>query len=1500
MPSSIENLHKGFESGTILTALTQHVKHRPKDLLFTFIKSNKEAYPISFEAFHNNIQRIAGEISANASPGDRALLLYTSGIEFIETFIACLYAGIIAVPANAPRKNRNSERVLSIAKDCSPCIVLCDNRSKEAVSKQIMPILDNVQLLNTESLDKSSIKPVPTRKIDKHDIAFLQYTSGSTSQPKGIEISHQNIIINQEAMIRSGEHDQHTIMVNWLPLFHDMGLIATVLQPIFIGFHSVLMSPVSFLQRPVNWLEAITKYKATIAGCPNFAYDILINKVTAEEKKNLDLSSWKIAFNGAEPVRSSTIERFSEAFESCGFRKQVWSPCYGLAEATLFVSGDVTNRFPKIITLNKKALEQHKIVESDPNGNSQEYKKYVSCGKIDQAFNIAIVNPKNRMRCLVDEIGEIWLQGKSIANGYWNKPSDTQKAFKAQIKGEEGYWFRSGDMGFVDDNELFVTGRIKDLIIIRGRNIYPQDIEILTEQFIQFATLNKCAAFVTFEEGSPKLQMLIEADRALSRYVFNEDKEALNKIKVSLADLRLAVLRRFDIALSDIKFVKINDFPRTSSGKVQRYLCKKIFKTAPSKIIFWDKFHTTFQQKKQLYLTKALTGKEKLLKILEGVIDENLLVDLRKEASGSIKLEQLGVDSLSRAALAGELEKEIGEKVEPHSLGFKTINCLIEMLEGNASSKKIIESPILNENTLSNLNIDSRYLSLSDFTDKTSSDIFSKTLQHQAWDKDLKNRGHKKYMLPVKAYHNGRATVLDQGQEREVIFFCSADYLGLAQNEQIKKTAAQAVLEYGTNIAAVPIIAGTTPLHQQLEEKLAAWMGKEACVLFPTGHAANMSTVAALCSEKDYIIVDNQIHYSLLEGIRLAGSSWRTFLHNDVESLEKVLKNIRHLNPHRGILVLVEGVYGIGGDIANIEALVKVCQKYEARIMVDDAHGIGCMGIGGVGIIKQQSEYQPDIIMGSLSKAIGSFGGFICASKNIVNYLRYYAKSISFAVGMPIVNVVAALEGIHIIQRNPHLYIDLQGKARWFKSQLLNRNLKGCEASESQIISIHIGDELNLKNITKDAFDMGVWLEGLPFPAVSRGNEMLRFRVRYEHTKEDLLQTADIIQKVINENLPRRSSVQTNLIDTSNILNDEAVTEIVDLMILAAQQNNWGLPWLTRAYIKKYIKREAFWSSEAYDYQWHLIRNGEGRLVGTFCEDTRILRKTDKKPTKFLGSFVWDEQYYQQFIEYLKIHIDTIRVEYTIIAPANYPVQIFGSGVQDWHSTNSFPILEKHLKKQIGKDLVNAIGLKQGGEKQYFLVRLNEKTIGLIAEEQSHNNFTIRKLRRETLEEETRKIVPLINKTISKLPLCTQLKPALLLGLIDEMKDFLKEDICLLGEKNQSKEVLACAMCYPNIAEVFTRICGQANVVDFESIRQAVHTTSVGFLAWFAVDENTEKALTDKLLKHLHSQLCSEGYTHLWISWEIVNPFYTPEEIAKELGEVEAKVQMPYFSNIDA
>jgi amino acid adenylation domain-containing protein/non-ribosomal peptide synthase protein (TIGR01720 family) len=509
---------------------------------------------------------IAARLQNLEAEGQRALLLYPAGADYVSAFFGCLLAGVIAVPAYPPRLNRNAARLALMADDAGAAIALTTTQHLSRLESNMArtPGFQSLRLLATETIADELSKLWRAPLLNEQSLAYLQYTSGSTAEPKGVMVTHANVLHNSAYIHRGFAHTPQSISLTWLPHFHDMGLLDGIIQPLYGGFTGLLMSPTAFLQRPARWLEAITRHKVTHSGGPNFAYDLCVRRISAEVRETLDLKSWSLAYNGAEPVREETLRSFAETFAACGFRPGAFYPAYGLAEATLKVSGGNRGEGAITCTVKTDAMEKNLVVEAST--DDEHARTLVSSGQATFETEVLIVNPETLAQCEPNEVGEIWASGPGVAAGYWNRPEETGRTFKARLSGSVGgTYLRTGDLGFVREGALYVTGRLKDLVIIRGRNLYPQDIEAAVERSHTSLRRGSGAAFSVESDGVEQLVIVQELEPRQQ-----PDTKIFDAIRQTLAE-------EFEAQPVVILLVEAGRVPKTSSGKVQRNLCRKQF-----------------------------------------------------------------------------------------------------------------------------------------------------------------------------------------------------------------------------------------------------------------------------------------------------------------------------------------------------------------------------------------------------------------------------------------------------------------------------------------------------------------------------------------------------------------------------------------------------------------------------------------------------------------------------------------------------------------------------------------------------------------------------------------------------------------------------------------------------------------------------------------------------------------------------------------------------------
>jgi len=611
------------EPSTLVEILRWRAFHQPDRLAYTFLQDGEtEEVHLTYAELDRKARAIGARLQSLGAYGERALLVYPPGLEFVAAFFGCLYGGAAAIPVyhpHSPRLDKTLPKFRAIANDAQPLVALTTSASlslAENIGAQA-PELQALRWLATDTISGNLADEWRHPVLDSTSLAFFQYTSGSTATPKGVMLSHGNVLHNAAMIEHCLEITNESRGVIWLPHYHDMGLMGGVVQPLYSSFPVTLMSPTSFIQTPRRWLQAISRTRATISGGPAFAFDLCVSKITPEQRSTLDLSSLDVAFIGAEHIHRETLERFVEAFEPCGFRREAICPTYGLAEATVFVSGSSPAAPPIFFPVQSAALEHNRVVAATERGNGTQ--TFVSCGRTVGNQKIVIVHPETFTGCSPDEVGEIWLSGRNIARGYWNRPEDTEYTFCSYLADTEvgtyasdqrrfasspadsgqtigvgtyasdqrrfasspadsgqtigeGPFLRTGDLGFLRDGELFVTGRLKDLIIIDGYNHYPQDIELTVERSHPAVRAGCCAAFSVDVGSQERLVIVAEVGR---RYLPKRDQPM--DVQEVVQSIKRAVAKYHELGVYAVVLLKPGGIPKTSSGKMQRSACRANF-----------------------------------------------------------------------------------------------------------------------------------------------------------------------------------------------------------------------------------------------------------------------------------------------------------------------------------------------------------------------------------------------------------------------------------------------------------------------------------------------------------------------------------------------------------------------------------------------------------------------------------------------------------------------------------------------------------------------------------------------------------------------------------------------------------------------------------------------------------------------------------------------------------------------------------------------------------
>lgn len=549
-------------------------------IAFTFLDDLNKTSTLTYFELHEEATRISNYLQPLVNPGDAIVLLLPQGLDYIKAFFGCLYRGALAVPLYPATGKGQDERILNVVNNCGARAAL----TNAAFMKSIQ---ENSEI--SQCLSLIAIESIPTHVIDQdivlpleQSLAFLQYTSGSTGTPKGVMVSHANIIANLQALVEATQCTKEDVFCNWLPFFHDLGLVNTILLPIYIGAHSVLMSTYRFIRNPIRWLESISEYRASICGAPNFAYDLCLERISSSDATMLDLSSWRVAFNAAEPINADSLDLFMQRFSAAGFSKTAFYPSYGMAEATVFISGGQAGSPVVQLTVSKSALQIGEVLLQPDQSDAQ---RLIGCGMVQSKHDVKIVDPKTKKVLSDGAVGEIWVSGPSIAGGYWGDDEKTRSVFNSSLFDSNHRYLRTGDLGFICDNQLYVSGRIKDVIIVKGRNYYPQDLELICSQSYKGLRKGGSAAF----ELDGKVVLIQEVSRiGISNFNYSSAIDCISS----------NIFEKLEVLIEDIVFIKSGQLPRTSSGKIQRAAAKQHYVSGTFKKLdfYYDKKSNNFEK----------------------------------------------------------------------------------------------------------------------------------------------------------------------------------------------------------------------------------------------------------------------------------------------------------------------------------------------------------------------------------------------------------------------------------------------------------------------------------------------------------------------------------------------------------------------------------------------------------------------------------------------------------------------------------------------------------------------------------------------------------------------------------------------------------------------------------------------------------------------------------------------------------------------------------------
>ncbi len=1081
---------------------------------------------LTFRQLDAAARNIAGYLQKlGVTKGQRVLLIYPPVFDFVSGFLGCLYAGAVAVPAFPPRRNRKGQRIHGIARDCQANVALTTQQVRQQIEGDVNWVeWEAISIVATDFMTENYEELWTPPAIAPDSLAVLQYTSGSTGDPKGVMLSHGNLVRNSELIMLAFENRRENIGVSWLPTYHDMGLIGGIVEPLWMGSQVVMMSPMAFLQKPIRWLKTISHYRCTTSGGPNFAFELCLDKIEDEELEGIDLSSWTTAFNGAEPVRANTLRRFMDRFASVGFPKEAFLPCYGMAETTLIVTGGPPAEPPVIETFDSAELDQKRVRVCD--ADAEGARALVGSGAILPGETVYIVDPETRQVLSPGEIGEIWVNSPSVGQGYWEKEEITEQVFQAKTNEGEGPFLRTGDLGFVHEGQLFVAGRLKDMIIVRGVNKYPQDIEQTAEQAHDLLQSGLMAAFDFVADDRERLVITAEVQKRAGENDWDEVIKAI----------RRDVSASHDMAPDAVVLVRFGTLPRTSSGKIQRHACRDLFERDSLKVIAdWRAWQIDLPEGEPMIAASTMqpsgngqvgasadpTAKTPDHEIVDIVMDAIRAV--ARERAKQLDLDtnivlDLGLDSLERMQIAHSLEQTFDGRFPEHVLqDIETVREVADAIARHMGKKRIRRDLVPTETGLKPA--DSREVNAEDY-------VFDQLPEYRRLKRTKAQFEMTGIPNPYFSVHQGtvRDTTVING--RKLVSFASYNYLGMSGDPAVTEAVVEAAKNYGTSVSASRLVSGEKPLHGELESELADWIGTEAAVVMVGGHATNETTIGHLVGPGDLILHDALSHNSIIQGAILSGARRRPFPHNDWKALESILEEVRA--SYRRILIVIEGVYSMDGDYPELPRFVEIKDKYKAWLMVDEAHSIGTMGTTGRGIGEHFGVpgTAVDIWMGTLSKSFGSCGGYIAGNQALIDLLKYTAPGFVFSVGLSPTNTAAAIASLRTLKEHPERVQTLHERSQLFLNEAKKRRLNTGQSGDTPVIPVITGNSLHALMLSNKMYEAGINVQPILYPAVEESAARLRFFITCTHTEEQIVQTVEIAANAMAD-MEKSGSVST-------------------------------------------------------------------------------------------------------------------------------------------------------------------------------------------------------------------------------------------------------------------------------------------------------------------------------------------------------------------------------------
>ena len=1054
----------GAHDKTLVDVLSRRADSQGGEIAYSFLHDDGTAVEtISYAQLHRRVRAVAVAIRERSRPGARVLLLAPPGLGFVIGTYASMYAGTVLVPSATPsavRPGRMVEQIRRLVADAGISVAIVANASMARIITDAAPDLCDITWLALGDVNEDAASLWQGVQLDPTGLALLQYTSGSTRHPRGVMITHANLMANLSSLQEMLFDDGPVEGLMWLPPYHDMGLFGGVFMTVYNGHHVTLMSPAHFAQRPIRWLQMISRHRVTHSAVPNFALDLCVRRTTPEQRASLNLRSLRMLMCGGEPIRAETFARFCTAFAAAGYDPRSFSPAYGLAECTVMATTTSIGRPPMIAQFDAVKLRQGTAcVPID--GKSGV--RLIGCGTAEPRSHILIVDQDGRP-VLPGTIGEICLTGPGVTPGYWNQPETMEPLFR-EIQGRR--YLCTGDLGFMRDNELFVVSRSKDLIKMHGQNYYPQDIEETVEAADPALLPQGSVAFGIGNNGNEGLMVVAEVQTRAG-----VDYDGIVRA------LRSQIASRHNLPLRRLVLVRKRAVPKTTSGKVRRHETRRMWLAGELRPLHVWELSAPAAQRGQVAHASNGSGRA-----IAAWLKREITRVTGEDADwtgGAVLLSQMGLSSVQIAELLSCAETQFGISLPlseiPRDISFdEMIGTIISAPQaGNGSASVSSRHPASPLASFARLR--ARMQGLAEL--------------------GLHN--------PFFTVHEGTARNTTHIGGRELLNFASYNYLGLSGHPAVNEAAKQAIDAMGTSVSASRLVSGERSLHRELEHELANLIGTEDAIVFVSGNLTNTTVLGHLAGPGDLIVHDALAHDSILQGAKLSGAVHRAFPHNDWRALDELLDAIG--GQYASIFIAIEGVYSMDGDIPDLHRFIEVKKRHNAWLLVDEAHSIGVLGRQGRGIAEHAGIDASDVElwMGTLSKSLASCGGYIAGSGELIEVLKYTAPGFVFSVGLPPAGAAAALAALRQLRREPERVRRLQARAAQFLELARAAGLNTGSSGGSAIVPIIVGDSTSAIACAARLRELGINVQPVVYPAVEENAARLRFFLSCDHTPEQI------------------------------------------------------------------------------------------------------------------------------------------------------------------------------------------------------------------------------------------------------------------------------------------------------------------------------------------------------------------------------------------------------------